>query len=116
MGTQLRNQNGEGLLVYVRNGIAAHQLTSYLFPDGIECLSLEVILNKKKWVLFSIYRPSTRSQDLLFDVLGKALDHYSEFYENFMFLGDFNAVVTDEQIKKFLDIYSLKNIVRANMF
>ena len=33
--------------------------------------------------------------------LGKALDHYSSKYENFMFLGDFNAEEMDEYTQNF---------------
>ena len=69
-------------------------------------------LRKKKWVLFSVYRPPTQSQENLFENLGLALDHYSENYENFMFIGDFKMTETEEQLKNFLNLYSLKNLVK----
>ena len=62
-------------------------------------------LRKKKWVLFSVYRPPTQSQGYLLENLGRALDHYSENYKNFMFIGDFNMTETEEQLKNFLDLY-----------
>ena len=107
-----RDANGGGLLVYVRSDIPSHQLNSFTFSDDIECISFEINLRKKKWVLFSVYRPPTHSQENLFENLGRALDHYSENYENFMFLGDFNMTETEEQLKNFLDLYSLKNLVK----
>ena len=107
-----RNANGGGLLVYVRSDIPSHQLNSFKFSDDIECISFEMNLKKKKWVLFSVYRPPTQSQENLFEHLGRALDHYSENYENFMFIGDFNMTETEEQLKNFLDLYSLKNLVK----
>ena len=73
--------------------------------------SFEINLRKKKWVLFSVYRPPNQSQDYLLENFGRALDHYSENYENFMFIGDFNMIETEEQLKNFLDLYSLKNLV-----
>ena len=106
-----RNANGGGLLVYVRSDIPSHRLYSFKFPDAIECISFEINLRKKKWVLFSVYRPPTQSQDYLLENLGRALDHYSENYENFMSIGDFNMTETEEQLKNFLDLYSLKNLV-----
>ena len=106
-----RNANGGGLLVYVRSDIPAHRLNSFNFSEGIECISFEINLRKKKWVLFSVYRPPNQSQDYLLENLGRALDHYSENYENFMFIGDFNMTETEEQLKDFLDLYSLKNLV-----
>ena len=57
-------------------------------------------------------RPPTQSQENLFENLGRALDHYSEKYENFMFIGDVNMTETEEQLKNFLDLYSLKNLVK----
>ena len=50
-----RNANGGGLLVYVRSDIPAHRLNSFNFSEGIECISFEINLRKKKWVLFSVY-------------------------------------------------------------
>ena len=96
-----RNANGGGLLVYVRSDIPSHRLHSFKISDGIEYISFEINLRKKKWVLFSVYRPPTQSQDYLIENLGRALDHYSENYENFMFIGDFNMTETEEQLKTF---------------
>ena len=107
-----RNANGGGLLVYVRSDIPSHQLNSFKFSEGVECISFEINLRKKKWALFSVYRPPTQSQDNLFENLDCALDHYSENYENFMFIGDFNMTETEEQLKIFLELYSLKNLVK----
>ena len=107
-----RNANGGGLLVYVRSDIPSRQLNSFKFSEGVECISFEINLRKKKWALFSVYRPPTQSQDNLFENLGRALDHYSDNYENFMFIGDFNMTETEEQLKTFLELYSLKNLVK----
>ena len=103
-----RNANGGGLLVYVRSDIPSHRLHSFKFSDGIECISFAINLRKKKWVLLSVYWPPTQSQEYLLENLGRALDHYSENYENFMILGDFNMTETEEQLKNFLDLYGLK--------
>ena len=51
-----RNANGGGILVYVRSDIPSHQVKSYKFSEGIECISFKTNLRKKKWVLFSVYR------------------------------------------------------------
>ena len=107
-----RNANGDGLLVYVGSDIPSRHLKSFKFSDAIECICFEINLRKKKWAFFSVYRPPTQPQDLLFENLGRALDHYSEDYENFMFIGDFNMTETEEQLKEFLDLYSLKNLVK----
>ena len=107
-----RNAHGGGILVYVRSDIPSRQVKSYKFSEGIECINFEINLRKKKWELCSVYRPPTQSQDHLFENLGRALDHYSDNYENFMFIGDFNMTETEEQMKNFLDLYSLKNLMQ----
>ena len=107
-----RNKYGGGLLVYVRSNIPSKLLTSFKFEDGIECVGFEINLTKKKWAIFSVYRPPTQPQQFLFENLGKALDHYSSKYENFMFLGDFNAEETDEYLQNFLNTYSMKKLVK----
>ena len=48
----------------------------------------------------------------LFENLGKAVDHYSEKYESFLLLGDFNAVETDQQVHNFMNGYALKNLIK----
>ena len=66
--------------------------------------SFKINLRKKKCVLFSVYRPPTQYRDNLLENLGHALDNYSENYENFMFLRDFDMTETEEQLKNFLDL------------
>ena len=107
-----RTKDGGGLLVYIRNGIVAHRLDSFTFAEGMECISIEVNLNKKKWVLLSVYRPPTQSEEIFLDNLGRALDKYSGEFETFIILGDFNMTVNEGELKNFLDLYSLKSMVR----
>ena len=109
-----RNAKGGGLLVYVRSDIPSRHLKSFKFSDTIETWksSFRNKFEEKKWAFFSAYRPPTQPQDILFENLGRALDHYSEDYENFMFTGDFNMTETEEQLKEILDLYSLKNLVK----
>ena len=107
-----RNDGGGGLLAYVRNDIPSSQLKSFKFEDDIESICFEINLRGKKWALFSIYRPPSQSQDHFFENLGKAVDHYSANYDNFLFLGDFNSLETDKKIHCFMNAYSLKNLVK----
>ena len=99
-----KNANGGGILVYVQSDIPSYQVNSFKFSTGMECISFEINLRKKKWMLFSVYRPPTQSQDYLFENLGRALDQYTDNYENFMFIGDFNMTETEQQLTNFLDL------------
>ena len=106
-----RNSNGGGLLVYVEEDIPSKQLKSFKFGDDIECIGFEINLRKKKWAFFSIYRPPRQSQSYFFDQLSTAIDHFSDKYENFVIVGDFNALETEKEIGDFMDLFAFKNLV-----
>ena len=76
--------NGSGLLIYIREGVLAKQLKDFTTPGNIECGIVEENLNKKKWILFGIYRPPSQNASHFLDELGKAIDHYSSHCENFI--------------------------------
>ena len=107
-----RNSNGGGLLVYVKEDIPSKQLKSFKFEDDIECIGFEINLRKKKWAFFSIYRPPTQSQSHFFGQLSTAIDHFSDKYENFVIVGDFNALETEQEIGDFMDLFAFKNLVK----
>ena len=107
-----RDGEGGGLLVYMKSDITMRQLKSFKFELDMECNCFEINLRGKKWALFSIYRPPSQSQDHFFENLGKAVDHNSEKYDNFLLIGDFNTVETDQQIRTFINTYDLKNLVK----
>ena len=107
-----RNSNGCGLLVYVKEDIPSKQLKSFKFEDDIECIGFEVNLRKRKWAFFSIYRPPTQAQRYFFGQLSTAIDHYCDNYENFVVVGDFNGLETEQDINDFMDLFALKNLVK----
>ena len=98
--------------ICVREGIPVKKLTDYKTPDDIECGILEINMHKKKWILFGIYRPPSQNVNYFFDEMGKAVDHYGNRYENFITLGDFNIEEKLAEIKTFMDIYQLKNLIK----
>ena len=46
------------------------------------------------------------------DEMGKAIDHYSNRYENFVTLGDFNIEEKQAEIKTFMEIYQPKSLIK----
>ena len=51
-----RNKFGGGLIEYVRKGLICKRTDKYE-PKSNECICSEITFSKKKWVIFSIYRP-----------------------------------------------------------
>ena len=47
-----------------------------------------------------------------FDQLSTAIDHFSYKYENFVIVGDFNALETEQEIGDFMDLFAFKNLVK----
>ena len=106
-----------GLLVYVRSDILMHQLTSFVFPKGIEVIPLEINLRKTKWCIFMIYRNPTiyktkEKIELFLSTLSSGLDFYSRIYDNFMVVGDFNLEPDNESLKNFMNANDLYNLVK----
>ena len=108
-----RNQNGGGLLIYVRERAPMKALTQYKTPDDLECGMIEINLKNKKWLLVAIYRPPSQTKQYFFDEISKMLDHYCRQYENFILIGDFNCEIGDDVINDFVDSYELASLVRS---
>ena len=44
--------------------------------------------------------------------LSKALDHYSQIYNNLLIIGDFNSEMSEISMSEFCVIYNLKYLVK----
>ena len=85
-----RNQNGEGLLLYVREDIPCKISKEYTPEKPIENLFVEINLRSRKWLLSCSYN---REKNLIVDHLhciGRGIDFDSSKYDNFIVLGDLN--------------------------
>ena len=108
-----RNQNGGGLLIYMRERAPIKKLTLYNAPNDFECGMVEINLKNKKWLLTAIYRPPSQMKQHLFGKISKMLDHYYRQYENLILIGDFNCEIGDDAISDFVDSYDLASLVRS---
>ena len=91
-----------------------------LEPKQSECLCSELTLSKKKWLIFSIYRPPDYGNlSMFFHELSFSLDKASEIYENIIIMGDFNIDVTTkgmgfDKLDEFCDIFNLTNLITSD--
>ena len=53
-----RTRNGDGILLYVKNNIAATLLTGYTLPEDIEVLFVEIVIGNFKWLFCCSYKPT----------------------------------------------------------
>ena len=88
-----RNQNGGGLLFYVREDIPCKILNKYTPEKPKENFFVEINLRSRKWLLSCSYNPNT---NLIADSLhwiGKGIDFFSSKYDNFIALGDLRFLI-----------------------
>jgi len=107
-----RNTEGGGVLMYVNNDIACKQLKFHDFPNDIEGMFIEKNLHNKKWLIFGGYNRRKQQINFFLDKVGKALDKYISDYENIILLGDFNSETCEKDMKEFLEIYNLQNLIK----
>ena len=76
-------------MLFLRENIPAKLIASEAPP--VEDLYVEVNLRKQKWLISCFYNSNKPMISQHVEALAKNMDLYSSTYENFVFLGDFNA-------------------------
>ena len=89
-----KNCHGGGLLLYVRESIPCKTLKWEQLGDA-EGIFIEIIVKKTKWLLMGGYNPNKDSISCFFGHVSKAIDANMSIYENFILIGDFNAISSD---------------------
>ena len=95
-----------GLLIYVKASLPSKIISHYDFQKDIQCIAMELNVANKKYVLFSIYRPSKQNINYFLNSLAEGLDFYLKHYENTFILGDFNAAPSNPGLTPDLTIRS----------
>ena len=68
-------------------------------------------IKSKKWLLCCTYNPNKSLIENHLRQLQKQLEAFSERYEHFLIMGDFNADVFDPSMTSFCTLFRLKRIV-----
>ena len=83
-----RNKFGRGLIEYVRKGLICKRTAKYELKSN-ECICSEINFSKKKWVIFSIYRPpNVENLTDFFKERTTSLLKVTSNYENIIVMGD----------------------------
>ena len=105
-----RNQNGGGILVFVRADTPVKFLSSEEKP--IEDFFFELNFRKKKWLVCCSYKLNKSNVSIHLDTLRKSLDLYSAHYENTILISDFNVSIDDPQMESFCESYWFKSLTK----
>ena len=107
-----RNAHGGGILVYFRNNITLKLLKTENLPSDIQAIFIEMNIKSKKWLLCCTYNPNKSLIENHLRQLQKQLEAFSERYEHFLIMGDFNTDVSDPSMTSFCTLFKLKSIVK----
>ena len=92
-----RNEFGGGIMLYARKGVVCNRVPT-LETRSLELLCSEMIVNKKKWIVYSIYRPpESNNIDAFFSDLSITLNSALDKYENIIVMGDINIDTLNKQ-------------------
>ena len=109
-----RNQNEEGLLLYVREDIPCKILNECTSDSekSIENVFIQINLRSKKWLLSCSYNPNTNLIADHLHCIGRGIDFYSSKYDNFIVLGDLKSEISNSFLEQFCASYNLKSLIK----
>ena len=81
-------------------------------PSDEEAIFIEMNIKNKKWLLCCTYNPNKSLIESHLRQLQKQLEVFSERYEHFIIIGDFNADVSDPSMTSFCTLFKRKSIVK----
>ena len=106
-----RNSKGGGIILYVREDIPSKLINSSCIDHDKEYYLAELNLRKQKWPVVCNYNLHKTMIKGYLEYISKEIDSHLSKYDNFILLGDLNSQLTEEAMKKFCQIYNLKNLL-----
>ena len=107
-----RDNNGGGVIVFVREDIPSKVLQRHVLPGDAEVLPIEINLRKTKFLLLAACHPPSQCDEYFFDNVFKVLDKYAHSHEKVFLAGDLNAQENESFINNFITKHDLKNVVK----
>ena len=114
-----RNKFGGGLIAYAKKGVICKEMNGFETRNS-EVVCSELTISKKKWLIFTIYRPPTSSNlTEFFTELEQSLEAALSKYDNIIIMGGINIdfyncnVAGYNTLKQFCDVYNLSNLVKG---
>ena len=105
-----RNSKAGGILSYIRKDIPSRLLNSKS-KIGIETISVEINIRKRKWFLNRSYSSNKNLISNHFECLNRIMDEFSKNYDDVIFLGDFNTCINNNAIKSFCSLNDLTSLI-----
>jgi hypothetical protein len=109
-----RNVYGGGILGYIRSDIPHRRRSDFeLNYEGVESLSIEICINKKKLLYVCLYKPPKVSNDHLNYVLEETANKSQGSFDSVYILGDLNVnmLKVPNVVSNFNDIYGFTCLI-----
>ena len=107
-----RSIHGGGIILYIREDISSKLLSGIHLHENCQCFFMELYFKNRKWLLGSFYNPAKSQISTQLSYLENALSFYSQHYDSYLIMGDFNSEMSEEPMKEFCEIFNLKNLVK----
>ena len=101
------------ILLYVNENLPGKIINSYKFKENSEIIVFEFSVSNKKWLLLGSYRPPSQNYISFISELNLALNFFSQIYENFVLLGDFNLSTENTDLKNFMCSFDLESLINS---
>ena len=114
-----RDEYGGGLMGFVRRGLICKRLLRYETKTS-ESIASEITINRKKWVILSVYRPPSANISVFFEEISAFCNLIYKKYGNIIIMGDININSihpNDREYSKLQDfcgVFSLNNLINKN--
>ena len=83
--------HGGGLMIYIRKGTPCKRMQQYK-ERNIESICFKIAINRRKWLIFAIYRPPYHwNLQSFFQYFDRVTDNAFDKYENVITLRDINT-------------------------
>ena len=80
-------------------------------PENVESTFVEINVFKAKWLVCGCHHPPTLNDLYFFNHLGNALDKYTQNFDRFLLIVEFNAEDSGQFLSEFLHDYDAESIV-----
>ena len=105
-----RNIFRGGLRLYIDEDIPCKQTHTKLL-EGLESICIGMNLQKRKWLVTGIYKPSQSCGKMFIERLSNQHNDHSS-YDNILSLGDFKMAPEDLKLQDFCDTQDLENLIK----
>ena len=104
-------------MIFIKQGVPLKRIKKFELETA-ESICLEITISRRKWIMFSIYRPQSFHLQRFFQELVITVDKATNAYDNVIIMGDINidtsctTAAGYTKIEDFMDIFGFENLIK----